>query len=111
MVRAGGLLPVSLTSPGLMFTIRSHAAETLGEAWRLGWRVTARCARGKREAMKSRRECTYKYELDLPTLVWTRGPNFPISRLESRLMCPRCGSRHVVLMFSAPGEPRTAFGG
>jgi hypothetical protein len=94
-----------------MFTICSHAAETLGEAWRLGWRVTARCAWGKREAMKSRRECTHKYELDLPTLVWTRGPNFPISRLESRLMCPRCGSRHVVLMFSAPGESRTAFGG
>jgi len=52
--------------------------------------------------MKTRRECVYRYELDLETLVWTRGPNFPISRLESRLMCPRCGSRRVVLVFSTP---------
>jgi hypothetical protein len=29
------------------------------------------------------------------TLVATRGPNFPFSRLESRLMCPACGNRRV----------------
>jgi alkylation response protein AidB-like acyl-CoA dehydrogenase len=27
---------------------------------------------------------------DLDTLVCARGPNFPLSRLESRLMCPAC---------------------
>ena len=32
--------------------------------------------------MKSRRECTYTRELDLETLVWTRGPNFPLSSLD-----------------------------
>jgi hypothetical protein len=27
------------------------AVETLGEAYELGWRVTARCARGKQDGM------------------------------------------------------------
>ena len=42
-----------------------------------GWRITARCAGGKREGMKTKRECHYTRELDLETLVWTRGPNMP----------------------------------
>jgi hypothetical protein len=42
--------------------------ETLGDAWAAGWRVTARCAWGKCEGMKTRRECHYTQELDLPAL-------------------------------------------
>ena len=42
------------------------------------------------------------------TLVWTRGRNFPLARLESRLMCPRCGSRRVVLIFQPPAQPQRA---
>jgi hypothetical protein len=76
--------------------------ETLGEAYSLGWKVHARCAEGKREGMKSRRECHYLGELDLLTLVWTRGRAFPLSRLESRVRCPRCGSRDVTLLFTVP---------
>jgi hypothetical protein len=56
---------------------------------RFGWRVTARCAFGNRDGMKSIRVCIYRAPLDMQTLVWTRGPNFPLSRLESRLMCAR----------------------
>lgn len=78
--------------------------ETLGEAYSFGWRVTVRCAWGKREAMKTRRECTYGAELDLQTLVWTRGAAYPLARLESRLKCPRCGSRRVRLAFIVPRE-------
>jgi len=59
--------------------------ETLGEALDAGWRLTARCARGKREAMKTVRACVETYELDLRTLVWTRGRAFPLSSLETRL--------------------------
>jgi hypothetical protein len=33
--------------------------------------------------MKSRRECVANAELDLATLVWTRGAEFLISSLES----------------------------
>ena len=81
------------------------AVETLGEAWRLGWKLTARCAFGNRDGMKSIRECIYRAPLDMQTLVWTRGPNFPLSRLESRLMCPECGSRRVTVLFEVPKVP------
>jgi hypothetical protein len=70
--------------------------------------ITARCAWGKREGMKSKRECHYTRELDLETLVWTRGANFPLSSLDGRLMCPRCRSRRVVVMFQPPTMSRSA---
>ena len=82
--------------------------ETLGEALAYGWRVTARCAWGKRDGLKTKRECVYGAELDMQTLVWTRGRAFPLSRLESRLRCPACGSRDVRLMFTVPREAQTA---
>src|ERR1700751_878663 len=82
--------------------------ETLGDAFAAGWRITARCAWGKREGMKSKRECHYTRELDLETLVWTRGPNFPLSSLDGRLMCPRCKSRRVVVMFQPPTVSKSA---
>ena len=48
--------------------------ETIGEAWQLGWRITAPCASGKRDGMNSVRPCIYSYYLDLSTPVWdTRG--------------------------------------
>ncbi len=76
--------------------------ETLGIARSLGWRVHMRCAHGPRDGIKRIRECIYRKQLDLDTLVSTRGPNFPLSRLESRLMCPVCGSRRVTVMFEPP---------
>jgi hypothetical protein len=71
------------------------SAETLGDAFAAGWRITARCAWGKREGMKSRRECQYTRELDLETLVWTRGPNFPLSSLEGS---PRFANRRLIFL-------------
>jgi hypothetical protein len=78
------------------------AIETLAQAFSPGRRVTVRCALGKRDGMKSIRECVYRYELGMETLVWTRGAAFPLSRLESGLKCPRCGSRRVVLIYEPP---------
>jgi hypothetical protein len=75
---------------------------TLGEALDLGWRIRARCAFGKRDAMKSVRECEMMAELDLATLVWTRGRAFPIGGLAQRLKCPRCGSLQVTVVFEPP---------
>src|ERR1700674_3394489 len=82
------------------------AIETLGEACSQCWRVTVRCAYGRSEGPRSQssRECGYRKELDLETLVWTRGRAFPLSRLEARLRCPRCGSRDIVCLFEAPGS-------
>jgi hypothetical protein len=78
--------------------------ETVGEACSLGWRVIVRCSYGRAEGPRSRssRECNYRKELDMETLVWTRGRAFPLSRLESRLRCPRCGSREVVVLYQPP---------
>jgi hypothetical protein len=81
------------------------AVETIGDAYSLGWRVTVRCSDGRSDSPRSHssRECNYRKELDMETLVWTRpGRAFPLSRLESRLRCPRCGSRHVVVLYQPP---------
>jgi hypothetical protein len=81
------------------------AIETIGEALDLGWRVHVRCAWGKGDGMKSRRECTKGYELDLEMVVWSRGRAFPLGMLESRIRCPRCGSRQVRVAFTPSAVP------
>jgi hypothetical protein len=79
--------------------------ETLERARNTGVHITTRCAWGRREGMKSIPECKRSIELDLDTLIWTRGGVFPISMLEGRLKCPACGSRKVVLLFDLPTSP------
>jgi hypothetical protein len=54
------------------------------------------------------RECVYSAELDLRTLVFTRGLAFPLSALPSRLKSPACGSRQVRLIYSAPSNSMQA---
>jgi hypothetical protein len=87
------------------------SVETLGQAYEAGWRLTVRCAWGPREGMKRVRECVYGAELELATLIWTRGRGFPLTSLEGRLKCPRCGSRQVRVAFSVPKEPLRVLGG
>jgi hypothetical protein len=83
--------------------------ETLGDAWTHGVKAKMSCAFGNREGLKSIRECTYRLDLDMETLIATRGRDFPMARLAERLRCPRCGSRQVRVMFSYPsqGDRRT----
>jgi len=69
-----------------VFSICSMEVETLGDAFTHSWRVTARCAGGVVDDRTHTRPCVYREELDLHTLVWTRGRNFPLARLESRLI-------------------------
>jgi hypothetical protein len=78
--------------------------ETLGIARSLGWKVHMRCTHGPRDGMKRVRECVFRKQLDIDTLVCTRGPNFPLSRLDSHLMCPACGSRRVTVVFEPPSN-------
>lgn len=83
--------------------------ETLGEAWKLGWRCTAHCL-WLGPAKRSERLtpwCDTKVELDMTTLVWTRGERFPLQRLAEVLKCPRCAQRKVRVMFEIPNEPAT----
>jgi hypothetical protein len=79
--------------------------ETVAEAQDAGVRLTARCGLGRREGLKTIRECKAAMRLDLDTLVLTRGAAFPDSMLEGRLKRPACGSRRVVLLFDLPGRP------
>jgi hypothetical protein len=81
---------------------------TLGDAFTYSWRITARCSGGVVDDRTHTRPCVYQEELGLHTLVWTRGRNFPLARLESRLMCPRCGCRRVIIVFRPPAEPMAA---
>ena len=87
---SGALVPVSF----------SMTVETIGEALDLGWRVTVRCSFGPRDGMKRGRECVYGGELDLPTLVWTRGREFPLD-------LPRC--RSGASSTTEPGSTGNAF--
>lgn len=79
-------------------------AATLGEALSQGWRIKVRCTRGREdeERRKSSRECRDRQELDVETLVCTRGRDFPLALLYNRLKCPRCGSRHIDVRYGPP---------
>jgi predicted RNA-binding Zn-ribbon protein involved in translation (DUF1610 family) len=83
---------------------------TLGEAWRLGWRVRVRCllatTNGHTHQRRYTIECNTSAELDMKTLVWTRGDRFPLDQLAVRLKCPRCGNRNIQVMFDLPNQPR-----
>ena len=50
--------------------------------------------------------CRTVYELDLKTLIWTRGDRFPREELESRLRCPSCGQMQVQVLWDVPNQPR-----
>ena len=103
-------MPPPLTRAARCSTFVLMEVETLGIARSLGWRVHMRCSDGYREGTKSMRRCTYRKQLDLDTLVCTRGPNFPLSRLETRLMCPACGSRSVTVVFEPPSNGQLSTG-
>ena len=75
---------------------------TLGEAHDLGWRLRIYCRFGKWDGMKSIWASTPYVDMDLPSLIWTRGRDFPIARLDTRMKCPRCGSRRVLVAFEPP---------
>lgn len=63
-----------------------------------------RCLHDGKEGLKHRRDCNFRCELDLETLVCTRGRAFPFGRLAERLRYPRCGCRRVAVMFGPPSD-------
>ena len=84
------------------------SVETLGEALDMSWRVNMRCLDDGRRGLKHKRECGFRTELNLQTLVCTRGRDFPLAELASRLRCPSCGCREVRVMFSPPSSGMAA---
>jgi hypothetical protein len=89
-------LSEGLTSRLLCSPFVQMPVTTLGEAWKLGWRVRVRCLwlapAAKSSPGRLRVQCETPAELDMKSVVWTRGEQFPLDQLESRLKCPRCGS-------------------
>jgi hypothetical protein len=65
---------------------------------------------GPRDGIKRKCECEciYSAELDIETLVWTRGRAFPLAWMQERLRCPLCGSRRVTVAYILPNERQTA---
>lgn len=78
--------------------------ETLGQAWNAGWRIKARCPVGRIDLGKASRKCDWNYELDVMTLVATRGRDFPVMRMADVLRCPRCGCRKIAIMLVLPSN-------
>jgi hypothetical protein len=112
-VCANGLITVSIAAEqhrrrADVLILFSVAVQTLGEAWKLGWGVRARCLWGGPDPHSRHNrisiECDTTVRLDMETLVWTRGSNFPLDQLSSRLKCPKCGERRVKVYFEVPGE-------
>jgi hypothetical protein len=50
--------------------------------------------------------CDTTIELDMKTLVWTRGDAMPLDRLQRLFRCPRCGSRDITVAFEVPNQPK-----
>jgi hypothetical protein len=94
----------------LLFHVRSHGSRDARRGAELGLEGHMRCANGYRLETRSMRRCVYRKQLDLETLVCTRGPNFPLGRLEGRLMCPACGNRRVTVVFEPPSNAHVARG-
>ena len=70
---------------------RGITLDTLGKLadWHEG--ITAHCYET---------DCRASYSLDMATLIWTRGRDFPSDRIASRLRCPKCGSRNIGIRVS-----------
>src|SRR5439155_1730658 len=102
------LRPLDLRAVCSQFVLM--AVETLGEARDLGWRVIGRCAQGNRAGMKSIRECGYRAELDMDTLVWTwdgrsrwlGSRNACAAHAAVRARCPSYFSRRATWIDSSP---------
>ncbi|OJY41089.1 MAG: hypothetical protein BGP08_04565 [Rhizobiales bacterium 64-17] len=78
--------------------------ETLGEAWKLGWKCSAHCLwfGPSKRGTRMLPYCDEHFQLDMLTLVLTRGHRFPIARMNEVLRCPKCGFMRMRVFFAPP---------
>ena len=81
-----------------MFHFRSHGSRDI----RRGSKPWLEGAHAMRRRLSRGHEVHAAMRLSEAARPCTRGPNFPLSRLETRLMCPACGSRSVSVVFEPP---------
>ena len=84
-----------MTALGQCSLIVLMSIETLGNALTAGWRVHAKCIDGRVDQTHSTRKCHDTRELNLETLVWTRGRKMLLSDLKG----PQCGGRRISIIF------------
>jgi hypothetical protein len=78
---------------------------SLGDAYDAGWKAVAKCEGWSRIGGAYHSACGTRYELDMQTLVWTRGRALALECLHKRLKCPKCGDRKVKVLFEPPNVP------
>lgn len=74
----------------------------------MGWRARARCywTGPTKSGRRTLPWCDTTVELDMVTLVWTRGENFPLEMLKDRLRCPTCWRLDTIrVYFEVPNQP------
>lgn len=79
------------------------AIETLLDVY-LAVAGSQRCAWGSRDGLKSIKECQFRHEIDILTLMLTRGRRCQIAGLTSKMRCPSCGSPRVAIAISMDGD-------
>ncbi|MCZ4073554.1 hypothetical protein [Agrobacterium sp. LMR679] len=55
--------------------------ETIGEAFNADWQLFARCVDGRVDLGHAALKCEWRYDLDMMTLVATRGRDFPLASI------------------------------
>lgn len=111
LVAMAGQCPKAMQYPGVDCTAHfarkyiANEVRSLGAALHAGWTLGLRCE-GRHEGLKTKKPCIQAFSIDLESLVAGLGHEFPIERLQQKMCCPRCGSRHVSLYWSTPPRPR-----
>jgi hypothetical protein len=82
--------------------------ETLYDLYRARGRLHVRCDWGRREGMRSVRECAFRCEPDLLTLMLTHGRRCELANLKGKMRCPQCGSWRVLVSWTLPGQGDSA---
>ena len=76
----------------------------------LAWKVHTRCANGYRQETRSMRRCVYRKQLDLETLVCTRGPNFLALKAGGEIDVPGLWKQKVTVVFEPPTNAQVGSG-
>ena len=74
---------------------------SIWQARKAGWSVSLRCHR-VREGLKSAKPCMGSSAIDLSTLISALGPEVKLADLQTRLVCPICGTNRIEIVVSQP---------
>src|SRR3569623_1806575 len=80
----------------------------LDRAWKGGWIARLHCQR-HRGGVKASKPCPEVVIIDIETLVATRGYDFKLETLPSRMQCPRCHSHFIEVEWVVPDTTPAPF--